>query len=71
MWVLKGGMALEVRLGDRARLTKDIDVGLRTPPGDAEALHERLIEALARDEQGDMFVFSPEEPTLLQDGGGT
>lgn len=29
LWVLKGGMALEVRLGDGARLTKDIDLGLR------------------------------------------
>lgn len=28
VWVLKGGMALEVRLGDAARLSKDIDVGL-------------------------------------------
>lgn len=28
-WVLKGGMALEVRLHDRARLTKDLDLGLR------------------------------------------
>ena len=28
-WVLKGGMALEVRLRDDARLTKDIDLGLR------------------------------------------
>ena len=29
MWVLKGGMALEVRLHDAARLSKDIDLGLR------------------------------------------
>ena len=28
-WVLKGGMALEVRLRDDARLTRDIDLGLR------------------------------------------
>ncbi|WP_459979902.1 nucleotidyl transferase AbiEii/AbiGii toxin family protein, partial [Mycobacterium avium] len=27
LWVLKGGMALEVRLSDAARVTKDIDVG--------------------------------------------
>lgn len=26
-WVLKGGMALEVRLRDDARLTKDVDLG--------------------------------------------
>jgi predicted nucleotidyltransferase component of viral defense system len=29
LWVLKGGMALEVRLQDDARLTKDIDLGFR------------------------------------------
>jgi hypothetical protein len=28
-WVIKGGMAMEVRLGDEARLTKDLDLGLR------------------------------------------
>ena len=28
-WVLKGGMAIEVRLRDAARLTKDLDLGLR------------------------------------------
>ena len=26
-WVLKGGLALDYRLGDRARTTKDIDLG--------------------------------------------
>lgn len=28
-WVLIGGMALEVRLRDEARLTKDVDLGFR------------------------------------------
>ncbi len=27
-WVLKGGFALELRLGERARMTKDLDLGL-------------------------------------------
>lgn len=27
-WVLKGGFALELRLGDRARMTKDLDLGI-------------------------------------------
>jgi len=26
LWVLKGGLALQLRLGDRARTTKDIDL---------------------------------------------
>jgi hypothetical protein len=29
LWVLKGGMAFEVRLRDDARLTKDLDLGTR------------------------------------------
>jgi hypothetical protein len=49
VWVLKGGMALEVRLGDRARVTKDIDVGLRDPVENLAHLHDRLIEALGQD----------------------
>jgi hypothetical protein len=48
-WVLKGGMALEVRLPDDARLTKDIDLGLRDIVEDGEELHERLVVALAAD----------------------
>lgn len=27
-WVIKGGFALELRLGDRARMTKDLDLGI-------------------------------------------
>ncbi len=27
-WVLKGGFALELRLGERARMTKDLDLGV-------------------------------------------
>jgi hypothetical protein len=28
-WILKGGMALEFRLGDRARATRDLDLAIR------------------------------------------
>jgi Nucleotidyl transferase AbiEii toxin, Type IV TA system len=31
-WVLKGGLALQFRLGSRARKTKDIDLFLTAPP---------------------------------------
>jgi len=27
-WILKGGLAIDYRLGDRARTTKDLDLGL-------------------------------------------
>lgn len=55
-WVLKGGMAIEVRLRDDARLTKDIDLGLRHEVTDQEDLQERLAEALDADPFGDGFV---------------
>ena len=58
MWVLKGGMALEVRLRDEARLTKDLDLGLRAEVVDVVDLEERLIEALSSDPAGDRFVLS-------------
>lgn len=70
-WVLKGGMALEARLRDAARLTKDMDLGLRDEVDDATDLHERLIDALGLDPHGDGFVLAPGVPTALrQDGGG-
>ncbi len=69
-WVLKGGMALEVRLHDDARLTKDIDLGLRDEVGDSGDLHERLIDALTADPDGDEFVLTVEQPSPLQEDGG-
>lgn len=71
VWVLKGGMALEVRLRDAARLTKDIDLGLRGAVDDAEDLHERLVEALTADPFGDRFEFAVKPVDLLmEDGAG-
>ncbi len=71
LWVLKGGMALEVRLSDAARSTKDIDVGLRETVADAADLHDRLIACLSVDPVGDRFVFEVGEPDQLRgDGGG-
>lgn len=70
-WVLKGGMALEVRLHDDARLTKDIDLGLRDEIEDAADLQERLVDALAVDQDGDGFELLASYPEVLgADGGG-
>jgi len=70
-WVLKGGMALEVRLGDQARLTKDVDLGLRENTTDAGALRGRLIDALDEDPDGDRFVFQVGVvQRMAEDGGG-
>jgi hypothetical protein len=56
-WVLKGGMALEVRLGDRARSTRDLDLAVRQAGEDAVTIRDSLIEALAEDPEGDGFEF--------------
>lgn len=70
-WVLKGGMALEVRLRDDARLTKDIDLGLRDDVTGAEELRERLVEALEVDVDGDKFTLIPGPvKQLMEDDGG-
>lgn len=68
-WVLKGGMALEVRLGDDARLTKDIDLGLRTLPHAASDLRDRVITALGRDVDNDGFAFAVAPPKRMAPDG--
>ncbi len=64
-WVVKGGMALEVRLAGRARTTKDLDLGLREDKVDAAELRDRLIDALATDLDSDGFVFTVGPPGEL------
>ena len=64
-------MALEVRLHDEARLTKDIDLGLRDEVVDSGDLHERLDRrARPTDPGGDNFVLTVEQPSALQENGG-
>ena len=55
-WLLKGGFALDLRLAERARTTKDIDIDWL--PAQDELL-DTLIEAAERD-MGDFFSFSIE-----------
>lgn len=55
-WLLKGGFALDVRLADRARTTKDID--LDWPAADEDVL-DLLLEAVTH-QAGDFFVFAIE-----------
>jgi Nucleotidyl transferase AbiEii toxin, Type IV TA system len=70
-WVLKGGMALEVRLRDDARLTKDLDLGVRSEVTGAESLQERLIDALAVDPFDDHFTFTVKPASqLMEEGAG-
>jgi len=70
-WVLKGGLALELRLGLRARATLDLDLALLEPADDGSWTHDRLVEALACDVQGDFFTFAVQAPrSLTADRGG-
>jgi len=52
-WLLKGGLALQLRLGQRARTTQDIDLLLVRPLPD---LHQALVRATALDLK-DWFEF--------------
>lgn len=56
-WILKGGAAVEVRLGDRARATKDLDLALRGGGPDGDEVREQLVEAIMADPQSDFFEF--------------
>ncbi len=56
-WILKGGMALEFRLGDRARATRDLDLVVRGIESGREAVVEALSSALVEDPHGDGFEY--------------
>lgn len=56
-WVLKGGMALEMRWRDRARATRDLDLATRVSASNAAELRAALADALEGDPHGDWFQF--------------
>ncbi len=58
-WLLKGGLALQWRLGNLARTTKDLDVLLTAPVQD---IHQALVRAALLD-IGDWFSFLVERPS--------
>jgi hypothetical protein len=58
-WVLKGGLALQLRLGEHARTTKDVDVLLTRSHPD---VHELLVSAAALNVK-DWFQFEVAQPT--------
>ncbi len=73
-WVLKGGMALEIRLGDRARGTRDLDLALQgVSPEDigSEWVRSLLIEALTEDPDSDWFEFRvlDDRPIMPREAG--
>ena len=62
-WVLKGGLALQLRLGDRARTTKDIDLFSLI---ETNQVFDSLREAVSLD-LGDWFNFEVGRPLDDQD----
>jgi hypothetical protein len=62
-WLLKGGFALDLRLLDRARATKDIDIDWQD---DRNALLDALIDASDHD-AGDFFILTIERIGIPED----
>lgn len=62
-WVLKGGFALEVRLGLDARATKDLDLAMLEDLDGVEA-QDRLLDALDVD-AGDGMTFQVSAPRAI------
>ena len=65
-WLLKGGLALQVRMQQGARTTKDIDVLLQDTRADA---HASLVQA-AKTPLGDWFEFETAPARTLTGGVG-
>lgn len=65
-WIVKGGFALQLRLGERARTTKDIDVAA-VNASDREQTIAKLRAAVSTD-LGDWFEFELGEPAEAATG---
>lgn len=63
VWILKGGFALELRLGVRARTTNDLDL-LATIPLSPERMHQAIAEAALADLK-DAFQFQVRQATTI------
>jgi hypothetical protein len=65
-WMIKGGVALELRLGGRARTTKDLDLGGH----DTEESAVQDLHAVTSTDLGDHFAFTIEQTDDLEDMAG-
>jgi hypothetical protein len=68
-WVLKGGFALELRLRNRFRATRDLDLASLGDSDDGIQVHERLLTTLANDVEHDHFTFVVAAPNPLAADG--
>lgn len=64
-WVLKGGLALELRLGDICRATRDLDLAILGNEDDGDHVRSRLLDALSEDCENDHFTFTIGHPRPL------
>jgi hypothetical protein len=64
-WVLKGGAAVEMRIADKARTTKDLDLAARHTGANDADVREALVDALLSDPQGDFFEFRLDKFTAM------
>jgi len=64
LWIVKGGYALEMRLGARARATKDVDAALRAPFEDAS----NVLAGAASVPLKDWFEFEIGQPSQAATG---
>jgi hypothetical protein len=73
-WLLKGGYALELRLGDTARATRDLDLGVPYPASiaasgtDASTAIREVLADVAERDAGDWFAFAIGPATTDLDG---
>jgi predicted nucleotidyltransferase component of viral defense system len=65
-WVVKGGFALEVRLPERARVTRDIDLAVALDRATTESVRGLMLDGLTRDPDGDRFAFTLIDIRALQ-----
>lgn len=64
-WVLKGGFLMQLRIGDRARTTKDIDLLAMAPRQEARS----LLQQAGSLDLGDWFEFEVGEGTVIVPAG--
>jgi len=65
-WIVKGGLALQLRLGERARTTKDIDVAAVNPWNREQTIEH--LRAVVPVDLGDWFEFEVGEPAEAATG---
>ena len=58
-WVLKGGLALQLRLGQRARTTKDMDVMWRQSTPGTTTVNREVMNTTLRPELASVVIVCP------------